>query len=164
MIGTDGLRTALVALFLLLTLLVSDHSVLLIGGFATLLLIASGRQFFLPARVVVVADLVPEAQHAAAYGSLQQAAYLAQILGPTLAAPLYFALGPTWAILLDVLSYLLSVLSLLLIRVPAQQSGQSEQMGFWRELREGMRFFVTNRVLVTLLISGMIFMFGGDGL
>lgn len=161
MIWTDGLRTALVALFLVLTLLVSDRTVLLLGCFATLLLVASGQQFFLPARVVVVADLVPQEQHPAAYGSLQQATYLAQIVGPTLAAPLYFALGPIWAILLDVLSYLISLLSLLLVRVPERHPGQSEHSGFWRELREGWRFFVTNRVLVTLLISGMIFMFGG---
>ncbi|HLZ62909.1 MAG TPA: MFS transporter [Ktedonosporobacter sp.] len=161
MIWTDGLRTGLVALFLVLTLLVSDRTLLLLGGFAALLLVASGQQFFLPARVVVVADLVPEEQHGAAYGSLQQAAYLAQILGPTLAVPLYFVLGPTWAILLDVLSFLLSLLSLLRVRVQEQHPGESQPMGFWSELREGLSFFVTNRVLVTLLISGMIFMFGG---
>lgn len=162
MIWVDGIRTALVALFMLMMLLVSDRSILLIGCFAALLLVASGQQFFLPARVVVVADLVPEEQHIQAYGSLQQAAYLAQIIGPALAAPLYFALGPVWAILLDVLSFLASLLSLLLIRVRVQkEQGASQRPGFWRELREGWQFFVTNKVLVTLLISGMIFMFGG---
>lgn len=161
MLGTDGLRTALVTLFLVMTLVISDRTVLLMGCFATLVLIASGQQFFLPARVVVVADLVSQEQHAAAYGSLQQAAYLGQIVGPALAAPLYFALGPTGAILLDVLSFLLSVLCLLLLRVHAQSHDESQPLGFWSELRAGWRFFVTSRVLVTLLISGMIFMFGG---
>lgn len=161
MLGTDGLRTVLVALFLGLTLLVSDRTVLLLGCFVALLLVASGQQFFLPARTVVVADLVSEAQHAAAYGSLQQAQYLGQIVGPALAAPLYVALGPIGAILLDVLSFLLSLLSLLLVRVPTQQVGESQPLGFWSELQAGWRFFVTNRVLVTLLSTGMLFMFGG---
>jgi MFS family permease len=161
MIWTDGIRTALTALFLLMTLVISDHSLLLIGCFVIILLIASGQQFFLPARVAVVADLVPEEQHAQAYGSLQQASYLAQIVGPALAAPLYFALGPSWAILLNVLSFLISLFFLLLIPVDVQERGKSQQMGFWQELREGVQFFVTNKILVALLISGMIVMSGG---
>jgi MFS family permease len=161
MIWTDGIRTALTALFLLLTLVISDHSLLLIGCFVIILLIAVGQQFFLPARVAVVADLVPQELHAQAYGSLQQANYLAQIVGPALAAPLYFALGPSWAILLNVLSFLISLFFLLLLPANVQERGQSQQGGFWQELREGVQFFVTNKILVALLISGMIFMFGG---
>jgi Na+/melibiose symporter-like transporter len=34
-------------------------------------------------------------------------------------------------------------------------------VGFWHEFREGLHFFVRNRVLMTLLLSGMLFMFGG---
>ena len=161
MIWTDGIRAALVALFLLMTLIISDHNLLLIGGFAVILLVASGEQLFFPARTAVVADLVPEEQHMQAYGSLQQAMYLAQIIGPALAATLYFALGPTLAILLDVISFLISLLSLLFIHVDVQEQDKSQQIGFWRELREGVQFFVTNKILVSLLISGMIFMLGG---
>lgn len=35
-------------------------------------------------------------------------------------------------------------------------------MGFGHEFREGLHFFVSNRVLMTLLLSGMFFMLGGE--
>jgi MFS family permease len=163
MLWTDAARMVLVALFLLLTFIFSDRTVLLVGCLTTLVLVATGQQFFLPARTVVIADIVPsQEQHPGAYGSIQQAQYLAQIIGPTLAAPLYVVLGPRWAISLDVVSFLVSCLLLLLIRMPAQHRDETqEQIGFWREFREGLQFFLGNRVLVTLLLSGMLFMLGG---
>jgi predicted MFS family arabinose efflux permease len=156
------IRLALVTLFLLIALVVSNHTALLISCFVILLLIASGSQFFLPARVAVVADLVPPEQHPQAYGSLQQANYFAQILGPAVAAPLFIALGPVWAFSLNAFSFLVSCLLILLIHVPIQAKHElKEKVNFWRELKEGLRFFIGNRVLVTLLICGMVYMFGG---
>ena len=161
MLWTDGVRTALVALFLSLTLVASQSTMLLISCLTILALVACGQQFFLPARIALVADLVPENQHIQAYGSIQQANYLAQIVGPSLAAPLYIALGPMWAILLDVLSFLVSLILLFLLHVPVQGQPKSQPLGFWHEWLHGLRFFVQNRVLVTLLISGMLFSVGG---
>lgn len=162
MLWTDAARMVLVALFLLLTFIVSDRAVLLVSCLLVLLLMAAGQQFFLPARTVVVADLVPAEQHPAAYGSLQQATYLSQIVGPTLAAPLYATLGPRWAISLDMLSFLASCFLLLVIRIPTQHQDETqERIGFWQEFREGLHFFFQNRVLMTLLLSGMLFMLGG---
>jgi MFS family permease len=162
MIWTDVVRLVLITLFLTVTLILSDRIVLLISCLSILLLIASGSQFFLPARVAVVADLVPQEQHPQAYGLLQQASYLAQIIGPSVAAPLYLFLGPTWAITLNAGSFLVSSLLLFLMRLPVQEmSAVRKEANFWRELREGLQFFRRSRVLVTLLISGMIFMFAG---
>jgi MFS family permease len=87
MIWTDTLRLLLVSLFVLMTLLVSERGLLLVSALVMLVLLACGEQFFVPARVAVIADLVAAQQHPQAYGSLQQARYLAQILGPSLAAP-----------------------------------------------------------------------------
>jgi MFS family permease len=162
MLWTDLVRLALVTLFSFMALIVSNRIVLLVGCFIVLLLVASGSQFFYPAREAVVADLVPPEQHHQAYGSLNQARYLAQILGPSVAAPLYIMLGPVWAIALNACAFLVSFLVILLIRVPGRETSKMQkEANFWRELREGLQFFVHNRVLVTLLISGMIFMFGG---
>lgn len=162
MIWTDGIRLVLVLIFLSLSLLVNNNVVLLVSCLLILLLIASGQQFFAPARVAVVADVVPPEQHPQAYGSLQQANYLAQIIGPSLAAPLYIALGPTWAFGLNATSFLISFLVILAIKLPIREEDTAkERQGFWSEFMEGLRFFVGSRILITLLISGMIFMFGG---
>jgi MFS family permease len=162
MIWTDIVRFLLIILFLLMTLIASDRILLMISSFVILLLIGCGSQFFLPARVAIVAELIPQEQHPQAYGMLQQAGYFAQIAGPTVAAPLYIALGPTWAISLNAFSFLVSFLVILPIRVSSlERSETPEQTNFWQDLREGGRFFVGNRVLVPLTVTGMIFMFGG---
>ncbi|GHO90629.1 MFS transporter [Reticulibacter mediterranei] len=162
MLWTDLIRGFLVTIFLLETLLVHNPTILLPSCFAILLLISCGTQFFLPARVAVVADIISPEQHHQAYGSLQQASYFAQIVGPSIAAPLYVLLGPSWAIGLNAVSFFVSFLVLLILRIPKQeQRQQKEKSGFWNELLEGYRFFIGNRILVTLLITGMIFMFAG---
>jgi MFS family permease len=170
MIWTDAARLTLVTLFLLFTTLVAHRIALLVACLIILLLVASGSQFFLPAREAIVADLVSAEQYPQAYGSLHQARYLAQILGPSLAVPLYFAFGPTWAIALNACSFGVSSLLLRLVPEPQRQARTEQRTDqltdrrkatFWHEFRAGLRFFVGNRVLVTLLISGMIFMVGG---
>jgi MFS family permease len=163
MIWTDALRLLLVNLFVLMTLLVVERALLLVSALVMLVLVACGEQFFVPARVAVVADLVSAEQRPQAYGSLQQARYFAQILGPSLAAPLYSALGPTWAFVLNACSFLLSCLFTFLLRLPQEEKRavSQQRMGFWQELSQGLHFFVGNRVLVTMLVSGMLFMCGG---
>jgi MFS family permease len=162
MIWTDGIRLALVSLFLLLSLLVTNPPTLLISCLIIVLLLSCGQQFFAPARIAVIADIVPREQHTQAYGSLQQVRYLAQIIGPSIAAPLYIALGPAWAFGLNAFSFLVSFLATLAMRIPTREEDKTkEKQGFWSEFMDGLRFFVGNRILVTLLISGMIFMFGG---
>jgi MFS family permease len=163
MLWVDGLRFAVVALFLLLVVLTPPNFVLIAGSILALLLIEVGTQFFVPSREVVIADIVPADQHVHAYGSLRQARYFAQIVGPSIAVPLYVTLGPVWAISLNLVSFLLSLVFVLLVRLPTTEKQTSEkvQKDFWSELRAGWRFFIGNRVLVTLLISGMIFMLGG---
>ncbi len=138
-------------------------ALLLLSALVMLVLVACGEQFFVPARVAVVADLVPAQQHLQAYGSLQQARYFAQILGPSLAGLLYSVLGPTWAFVLNACSFLLSCLFTFLLRTRAQEKRavQGQRMGLWQEFSQGLHFFVGNRVLVTMLVSGMLFMCGG---
>jgi MFS family permease len=162
MIWTDVVRLAIVLLFLVMAATVANRTVLLVSCFLVLLLIACGEQFFVPSRVAVIAALVPEEQRASAYGSLQQIRYFAQIVGPAVATPLYITLGPLWAFAINALSFLVSFLATLAVRLqPQEQREPQNQGGFWGELREGVRFFVGNRILVTLLISGMLYMFGG---
>lgn len=163
MLKTDALRMGFVTLFLLLTLLISNTTWLLVSCYGILLACACGSQFFDPARIAVVADIATPEQRPQAFGMLQQANNLAQIVGPSLAVPLYLALGPFWAIAFNAFSFLLSFLVLLALRVPAythKGRGQNTQP-YWHDFKEGLRFFVGSRVLIVLLVTGMIFMFAG---
>jgi MFS family permease len=92
----------------------------------------------------------------------QAASSLAAILGPSLAAPLFFVAGVRWALLLNALSFVISFLAVLAMRVPARAGGEGEEPheSFLRELVEGLRFYAGNRVLVTLLFMNVLALVG----
>jgi predicted MFS family arabinose efflux permease len=118
-------------------------------------------QFFAPARLVLLNDVVapPDLTRAS---SLQQATInLAPILGPALAAPIFFGLGARWALLLDAFSFLVSFLAILLLRdLPSSVHHAAQQHAFRHDFSAGLRFFTRNRVLMTLLISLTLVMLG----
>nr|WP_277988969.1 MFS transporter [Ktedonosporobacter rubrisoli] len=59
-------------------------------------------------------------------------------------------------------SFLVSFLALLFLRVAVSHQGQGQKPpSYWSSFKEGLKFFVSNRALVVLLITGMIFMFAG---
>ena len=65
-------------------------------------------QFFNPARLAIIGELVPEDRRAQASGLTQLTSSLALIVGPTLAAPAYFQFGPGSALLVNAASFAVS--------------------------------------------------------
>jgi MFS family permease len=87
------------------------------------LLATAAAQFFNPARLVIIADVVPgdSLGRASSYG--QTAAALAGVVGPPLAAPLLVSIGVQWAIAINALSFVVSFVAIRAVRVgvvPAQ--------------------------------------------
>ena len=87
-------------------------------------------------------------------------------IGPALAAPLYVALGPLWAFIIDAATFLVSYVAIQLIRAPqAARSLKAGQAGsMLREFADGLRFFMGNRVLRTLLIVISLVLFGSSAI
>ena len=171
MLRMDALRAIVVALLLLIIVLlpfisdVKDFRInvwLLISIYTTELLVSVCSQFFSPSRMTIIGDIVPDAlrSHAISFTSLSF--NLSLIIGPSLAAPLYFAFGMRWAIAIDVLSFVVSFLAILLIKMPeiATSNKVRQEKNFLREFSEGLRVFKGNNVLVVLLLAGMLFQLG----
>lgn len=121
--------------------------------YAVVFLVNVADQFFSSALLVFISDLVPEEEQAKAMGLRQAAVSFASIVGPALAAPLFIAFGAQWALLIDALSFVVSFMTIAAVRSPraATHIVSAERANFAREWREGLRFFVHNRVLMTLL-------------
>lgn len=130
--------------------------------YGVVFLVNACARFFGPAFIALIGDIVPEASQPRAMGLNQTSSSLAVLLGPTLAAPLFLALGPTVAILVDALSFVAGFLLLLLIRAPHIRVGDapSGNTGVWREFRAGVRFLMGNRTLVIMLLSVGVAMLG----
>jgi MFS family permease len=121
--------------------------------YAIVFLMNVADQFFSSAMLAFVGDLVSEEEQPKAMGMRQAAVSFASILGPALAAPLFIAFGAQWALLIDALSFVVSFITIAAIRSPraAPRIQLGERANFAREWREGVRFYLHNRVLMTLL-------------
>jgi MFS family permease len=171
MLTMDALRAALVALLVFATCIVPLPW--LPGGrlpvlwqlgaiYSIVFLAAACTQFFNPSSLALVASLVAEPDRARASGLRQGASSVAAIIGPSLAALLFFGVGIQWALLLNALSFAASFLAILAIHAPGlpMETAPQQQEGFVSELRAGLRFYFGNRVLVTLLIAGILALLG----
>lgn len=135
--------------------------------YAVVVLVNAGEQFFRPSMMALIQHIVPTERQAQAMGLAQVTMSFALILGPSLAAPLYAAFGPQWALLIDAATFAVSYLTIFAIRAPraAPREQQAEtQPSFWRELLAGIRFYFSNRVLVTLLLAIIVAVTGASAL
>jgi len=119
--------------------------------------------FFDVADAAYLPSLVPQEQLVEANSKLGISDSLAEIGGPASAGPLIQLFGAPLAIFFDALSFLLSALSVGLIRTPeAQPSSVEQRQSAWRESSEGLRLIRNNALLRSLAISAMLFNFFGN--
>jgi MFS family permease len=172
MLTMDVLRALLVGLLILTSGVVALP--LLPGGrlpvfwqlgviYAVVFLLNALSQFFRPASLALTGDLVPEEMQARAVGLSQTSMSIATILGPTLAAPLFVAFGPEWALGANALSFLASYVFIRSVAAPpaARSVASGARPSFWKEFGLGLRYFFRSRVLVVLTFAATIVMLGG---
>lgn len=166
LIATDGVRAVLILALLASSGLVGGFhppvAVQLTSIYVVVFLTAAASQFFSPARIALVRDVVPEAARAQATSLAQVNASVSTIIGPPLAVPALFLLGIQWALLANALSFAisLSLIALVRTRVPTHAPAAGTTPSFFRELREGFEFAGRNVVVRTLLVSLFIVMLG----
>ena len=138
----------------------------LAATYAVTLLIGSIAQFFNPAELALLSDIVAEPERNRATGLHTLMLHLARLLGPIVGAFLYFALGVQSVLLLNALSFVAAFAAIKAIRIPSsigeheELSEAAQNEGFLHGFVEGLRFFGNDRILLTLLISGMLLEFG----
>ncbi|HEY1485783.1 MAG TPA: MFS transporter, partial [Micromonosporaceae bacterium] len=162
--------------------------------YAVVLLCTCASQFFGPSRFTLIGDIVgDDADRAHASGLTNSVMYTAAIIGPPLAAPLLFATGVYWALILNALSFLVSFTLVRAIRLtpPATVSSTPDQpetvgqialgieaevellqampepaapSGFVREFVAGFAFLVRNRPMRVVLVTVTLATLGAGAL
>jgi MFS family permease len=134
--------------------------------YITVCLTTMCQQFFGPARMALIGDVVNSADRGRASGMGEVTMNLAVIVGPPLAAPLLFAFGVQWALAINALSFVASFAAVWLVHAPpsARSVPAGEQGNAWKELVEGLRFFGRNRILRTVLVASVFAMLGAGAL
>jgi MFS family permease len=172
MLWMDALRTVLVAALSLATGIVALPFVAgghltaltrLLCVYAGVLLASACAQFFLPSRMVLLMDVVPEDLRGRASGLIQTTSMMGLLLGPPIAALLYFGAGVQWTLWLDALTFAISFATVWLIRAPAARRRDQAHIqtgSFRKEFLDGLGFFRQSMPLTTMLLAVAIIMFG----
>jgi MFS family permease len=116
-----------------------------------------------PVRQGIISDLVPrhDLQNAVAVNSAQF--QTSQLLGPAIAGLVVAGAGPGWAFLLNGLSFVAVIFSLLRLKLPPWQP-PARKLTVWQSAREGISFVFRHEVLGTLvLIAAIPATFGRPG-
>ncbi len=175
MLAMDGLRTVIIAFMLLIS---GAISLPFISGahlptfwtlgviYGVVFIVNAAEQFFSPSMTATIQTIVPEADQPKAIGLTQASRSLAMILGPAIAAPVFVAFGAEWALLFNALSFAISYLTIYAMRATggAASTGQKQRGSFLREFWEGVRFYFSSRVLVTLLVAIIVGVSGASAL
>ncbi len=165
MMAADLIRAALISVLLIVPLFGTGWPVgvqlsLLYG---IVFLTSATSQFFSPARFAIIASTVPKEDRPKAFGISTATGSTASVIGPPLAAPLLFGTGVQWALVVDVVSFLVSFLCARALLIPAREvpaSNAGRKAAFWPEFKEGLGFFFHNRVLVILVAAVCVYTFG----
>jgi MFS family permease len=126
-------------------------------------LISVCDQFFNPANMALIGHLVEEPYRARASGLDQVTRNLAIVVGPALGTMLFLSVGTIWALLVDSLSFVVSFLAIGAIRAShtgSMEDGQIHYPNFHHEFIEGLQFYASNRVLMTILVTGIVVLLG----
>ncbi|BAY10168.1 MFS transporter [Calothrix sp. NIES-2098] len=91
--------------------------------------------------------------------------YGSQILAPAFAAYLYHIIGLVGISLIDMLTFICAVTSVILVKIPQPRSAELENQNIkniWHQLIVGWRYIYVHKSLLALLITGVIFWFFHD--
>src|SRR5436190_2392739 len=107
-----------------------------------------------PVRQGIVSDLVPrdDLQNAIAVNSAQF--QTSQLLGPAIAGVVVATIGAGWAFMINGLSFVAVIISLLLLRLPPWKTPAKVPM--WQSAKEGIAFVFRHEVMATLVLMAAV--------
>ena len=167
MVVTTALQTALAMLLVIpvtgIALAGIGHPHLPTGALfgvtcADVFLLTSCSQFFLPAQLALIKDIVALPQQDQAIEMTQAIQALGVVIGPPVAAILVFGLGVEWALLLNALSFALCFGATVAIAAPPSASSVApgEAGHFSRQFAAGVSYVLHHTVLRTILIAELL--------
>jgi MFS family permease len=122
---------------------------------AAALVEGAGDTFFRPAAAGATRSVVPARQLAAASSTTQARLATVHIVGPPLGGALY-GIGRAVPFVFDALSYVCSLVTVLLMRTPFQEAREASQERIRAQLRDGVRFLWSQRFLRTMALLLMV--------
>ncbi len=144
----SAIFSLVIALLFLMNLLEIWHI------YAAVFLGAASRAFQVPAYTATIAILVPKKELGRANGMTQLGRGVGDIAAPAIAGALMAPIGLGGIILIDFITYLVALITLLFTNIPRTEPTLVEEGSgsLWREAVYGWRYIQTRRGLMTMLL------------
>lgn len=125
---------------------------------------ALATQFFNPARVIILSDVVSADQRGQAVGFAQASSAIAMIFGPVAAGLIFVSIGPGPSFALNGISFLCSFLAIRGVTLPttAEPSAPVRRQHLGQEIRAPLRLIARDPLLRSTLGAGAIVMLGAS--
>lgn len=118
-------------------------------------------QFFNPSYIGLIRQVVRKEQRTQISGLSQSVDALLSIIGPALAAPLLFSAGIKWALMINVFSFIASLVTLWFIKPQNKEFATTvERKSFRREFVEGVRFAFHSPIIRMIIVVAIILQLG----
>jgi MFS family permease len=114
---------------------------------------------------VSIPMLVPKQHYTRAVSMGSILSYGSEIVGPALGGVLYYIIGFTGILLIDLSSFLVAISTILFLHIPQppiSQVGRQSPAGIWQELAFGFRYIFARKSLLALLLLVSLFSFAHD--
>jgi MFS family permease len=116
--------------------------------------ISAFSSFFMPARSVIMPQIVPKEGLMSANAAIQQTVQMVQMASPAIAGALVGWAGPSSCYYLDSASFVFSGLMIWTMTIPERPAHPNQQMSsVVRDLFSGMRYILTNPVMSFVILS-----------
>jgi MFS family permease len=114
---------------------------------------------------VSIPMLVPKQHYTRAVSMGSILSYGSEIVGPALGAVLYYAIGLTGILIIDLISFLIAISTVLFVHIPqppVSEIGRQSRAGILHELAFGFRYIFARKSLLALLLLVSLFSFAHD--
>ena len=114
---------------------------------------------------VSIPMLVPKQQYTRAVSMGSILSYGSEIVGPALGAVLYYAIGLTGILLIDLSSFAIAISTVWFVHIPQppmSEMGRQSRAGIWHELAFGFHYIFARKSLLALLLLVSLFGFAHD--
>jgi len=155
MMWVDAIQAALVGVLLLMTFahlsLGWEIAIILTVNF----LLVAVDQFYNQAGFPLIIDLVGVPQIGKAISRVLVFVSIGTLIGPAVGAPLIVFWGPRWALFINMLSFIVSLVLIFAINAPKieREAQPQEHKAFWPEFFAGVRFLAQSPFLRVTVIA-----------
>ena len=112
----------------------------------------ASEAFQIPAYISSITLLIPKAKYSRASGMRSFSSYSAQIFAPIISGLLVVSIGITGILLIDIVTFFLSMFALVMVNIPNPENKEDKSMNMREDLKFGINYLIKRRGLFLLML------------